>query len=272
MSARTFVVGDIHGHRKELVAALRANRLVDGDGHWSGGTDTVWFLGDFLDRGPEGIGVIDEVVSLSEQAAEAGGGVHALLGNHEILALGMHRFGETEVPSEFGPRSFARSWQLNGGVGADQEQLTDKRVDWLLKLPVLAVVDDHLLMHSDTVEYLNWGSSVDEINETFAAILASDDISAWWDCWRRMTTRYAFRGIRGGELAGQVLELLGGHQIVHGHSVIAEHLGVLPSQIEAPDLYADGTVLGVDAGLFAGGPCLIVELPYSAESPRRASA
>ena len=38
-----------------------------------------------------------------------------LLGNHEILLLGMYRFGDTDVPSDFGPRSFARSWEINGG-------------------------------------------------------------------------------------------------------------------------------------------------------------
>ena len=32
----------------------------------------------------------------------------------------------------------------------------------------MARVGDQLLMHSDTTEYLGWGSSVDEVNATVA--------------------------------------------------------------------------------------------------------
>jgi Calcineurin-like phosphoesterase len=258
-----YVIGDVHGHRDELVVALCQTGLTDPDGTWSGGAARLWFLGDFVDRGPNGIGVIDLVMRLSEQARSAGGRVETLLGNHEILLLGMHRFGDTEVPSEHGSRSFARSWELNGGLASDQAALTDAHLDWLLDRPVLAVVEDHLLMHSDTVEYLGWGAGVEEINESVRALLHSDDISQWWECWRRMTTRYAFRGDHGAQVADELLSRLGGKQIVHGHSVIADQLGIEASEVDGPLLYADGKALGVDGGLFAGGPCLIVPLPWT---------
>ena len=83
-----------------------------------------------------------------------------LLGNHEILALGMRKFGDTFVPHEgITTRSFERSWALNGGQDRDQELLTDDDVAWLIDLPMLGLDADHLLMHSDTEEYLEWGSS-----------------------------------------------------------------------------------------------------------------
>ena len=255
-----YVIGDVHGHRSELVDALRATGLVGEDASWSGGTARVWFLGDFFDRGPDGVSVVELVMALAEQAGEAGGEVHALLGNHEILTLGMHRFGGTEVPSDFGTRSFERSWRLNGGQPADQNALQESHLAWLGGLPVMALVDDHLLMHSDTLEYFGWGDTIDEINANVGAVLAGDDIELWWDCWRRMTTRYAFRGSDGPEAADKMLDALGGTRIVHGHSVIADQLGVPPPMIEGPCLYADGKVLGVDGGVFVGGPCLVVPL------------
>lgn len=254
------MIGDVHGHRTELVDALRAAGLVDEDATWSGGTARVWFLGDFFDRGPDGVSVVELVMSLCEQAEQTGGSVRALLGNHEILTLGMHRFGDTEVPSDFGTRSFERSWRLNGGQAVDQEGLAERHLSWLTGLPVMARVDDYLLMHSDTLEYFGWGATVDEINTNVGAVLAGDDIELWWDCWRRMTTRYAFRGPDGAEAADKMLDMLGGNRIVHGHSVIADQLGVPPSLIEGPCLYADGRVLGVDGGVFVGGPCLVVPL------------
>ncbi|HWC80798.1 MAG TPA: metallophosphoesterase family protein [Pseudonocardiaceae bacterium] len=261
-----YVVGDVHGHRKELVDALHAVELVDADGGWTGGNARLWFLGDFFDRGPDGIGVVELVMSLGEQAKAAGGEVQALLGNHEILALGTYLFGDTEVPSDFGPRSFGRSWRLNGGQDADQEGLTGEQVTWLRGLPVIALVDEHLLMHSDTIEYFGWGESIEEINTNLGGVLAGEDIEEWWECWRRMTTRYAFRGTRGGSVADEVLSMLGGKQIVHGHSVIADQLGIDPSDVEGPYLYADDKVLGVDGGVFVGGPCLVVPLPWTGDS------
>jgi hypothetical protein len=259
------VIGDVHGHRAELVDALRSAGLVDEDATWCGATARVWFLGDFFDRGPDGVSVVELVMSLRDQAEQAGGEVHALLGNHEILTLGMHRFGDTEVPSDFGTRTFERSWRLNGGQPGDQEALREHHLAWLTGLPVLARVDDHLLMHSDTLEYFGWGDTIDEINANVGAVLAGDDIQLWWDCWRRMTTRYAFRGPDGPEAAGKMLDALGGSRIVHGHSVIADQLGVPPPLIEGPCLYADGKVLGVDGGVFVGGPCLVV--PLSEDDP-----
>ncbi|GAB3870013.1 metallophosphoesterase [Kibdelosporangium lantanae] len=262
---QTFVVGDVHGHRAELADALLTAGLLDEDDAWAGGNAHLWFLGDFVDRGPDGIGVIDLVMRLSKEAAEAGGVVDSLLGNHEILLLGMHRFGDTDVPSDFGPRSFARSWELNGGQETDQEALTEEHLDWLTGRQVVTLVDDHLLMHSDTLEYLQWGETIDEINSAFREVLKGDDLGEWWECWRRMTTRYSFRGPNGPEVADSLMEILGGKQVVHGHSVIADQLGILPAQVEAPYEYAGGKVLGIDGGLFVGGPCLVVPLPYTPE-------
>lgn len=257
-----YVVGDIHGHRAELVEELRKTGLLDAEENWTGGSARLWFVGDFVDRGPDGVGVIDFVMRLAEQAAEAGGVVDTLLGNHEILLLGMHRFGDTEVPSDFGPRNFARSWAMNGGRASDQEALTDKHIEWLSQRPAVTLLGDHLLMHSDTTEYLNWGSSIEEINTAVRDLLSGDELSEWWECWRRLTTRFAFRGPQGAEVAERLLDLLGGTQIVHGHSVIADQLGVAPTEITEPLRYADGKALGVDGGLFVGGPCLVVALPW----------
>lgn len=261
----TFVVGDVHGHRDELAEALRRRGLVDDADDWAGGSARLWFLGDFVDRGPDGVASIDLVRKLQRQAPDEGGRVESLLGNHEILLLGMHRFGDTDVPSDFGPRSFARSWEINGGQLSDQDDLTDEHLEWLTTRPLVAVSADHLLLHSDTLEYLEWGENAEEINKSVHEILAGDDLVQWWDVWRRMTTRYAFRGPSGADAADTMLEQLGGERIVHGHSVIADQLGIAPSQIEAPYLYAGGKALGIDGGLFVGGPCLVVPLPYEPE-------
>ncbi|WP_434453382.1 metallophosphoesterase [Lentzea sp. E54] len=258
-----YVVGDVHGHLAELTRALHVAELCDEEGHWTGGEAELWFLGDFVDRGPDGVGVIDLVMRLGEEAAAAGGSVNSLIGNHEVLLLGMYRFGDDQVPDSMGPRSFARSWLLNGGLRSDQDRLTDAHVEWLTTRPVLKLRGEHLLMHSDTVAYLEWGASIEEVNEAVRQVLKGDDLVDWWECWRKMTTRYAFRGPQGPEIADELLATLGGSVIVHGHSVIADQLGVPPEEIDGPLVYADDKVLAIDAGLYSGGPCLVVPLPYA---------
>lgn len=243
-----FVVSDVHGHRVDLVDGLVAAGLVTSAGDWCGGDAQLWFLGDLTDRGPDGIGVLDLVMSLQAQQP---GQVHVLMGNHEALALGMHRFPETR---------FADSWRINGGRSHDQEALTEPHLDWLGSLPLLARVGDYLLMHSDSTAYLSWGDSIEEINEAVRGLIVSHDFASHWDVWARLTSRYHFSGPDGAEVARRMLDTLGGEVIVHGHSIIGSLIGLASSQVDGPALYAEGQVLAVDGGRYDGGPLLVVRL------------
>ncbi|GLZ75758.1 serine/threonine protein phosphatase [Actinorhabdospora filicis] len=262
-----YVVSDLHGHREQFTAVLREAGLIDDDERWTGGGARLWCLGDFTDRGPDGVGVIELVMDLAKQAEETGGRVDALLGNHEILLLGAHRYGEEEVPGEDPPKQFTAWWVLNGGRDTDAERLTDEIVEWLSTRDAVRVEDGHLLMHTDAPTYLNYGGTADEINAKIRGVLASDDLAAWWDLFRQMTARRAFHGEgdQGVRTARAVLDALGGERIVHGHSTIPDQFGVDPSTIEGPRVYCEGLALAVDGGVYQGGPCLLVKLPYTEE-------
>ena len=256
-----FAVGDVHGHRRELEAALATAGLTDAEGHWDAGERSLWFLGDFFDRGPDGVGVCETVMRLQDEAAAAGGEVGAVLGNHEVLALGMHDHHDAPAPSDDGERhSFAQSWLANGGQPHDQSRLDDRLVEWLRRLPAVARVGDDLLLHADTLSYLEWGPDVETINAGVAAALAGDDFAAHWTCWARLTTRFAFTGEDGEHLAEEFLSTLGGNRVVHGHSPITVLTGTPPHEVTEPYSYAGGRALDLDGGLFAGGPCLVVLL------------
>jgi hypothetical protein len=84
---RVVVVGDVHGAYEPLVEALQGAGLVGPDLHWTGGTSHLVSLGDLLDRGAEARRVLDLVMRLESEAATAGGRVHVLLGNHELMNL-----------------------------------------------------------------------------------------------------------------------------------------------------------------------------------------
>lgn len=84
--ARVFSIGDIHGDFKALINILTSLGLYsDKTGKWTGGKSHLVFTGDLLDRGPETKEVLDFVMALEQKAEKAGGAVHTLLGNHEVM-------------------------------------------------------------------------------------------------------------------------------------------------------------------------------------------
>nr|WP_328770360.1 metallophosphoesterase [Streptomyces sp. NBC_00286] len=265
-----YVVGDVHGYLDELVAALREKGLIDIDGNWSAGTARLWFLGDFTDRGPDGIGVIDLVMRLSAEAAAAGGYCKALMGNHELLLLGAKRFGDTPVNSGAGTATFQAAWLLNGGQKTDMERLEDHHLQWMARLDAMELADDHLLVHSDTTAYLDYGDSIEAVNDTVREALTRNDADECWDLFRKFTKRFAFRDDGGAQAVRELLDMYGGSRIVHGHSPIPYLLGEVGSEddddsagpvVEGPHVYADGLAIAMDGGVTMAGKLLVQQLP-----------
>ena len=101
------IIGDIHGHLGKLTRLLRSARLIDSDLRWSGHDTVLWFTGDFCDRGPNGVGVVELVMRLQDEALAHGGKIGALLGNHEAVLLAAKRFGD-QTANDFEGYSFER--------------------------------------------------------------------------------------------------------------------------------------------------------------------
>ncbi|MFJ2862895.1 metallophosphoesterase [Kitasatospora sp. NPDC087314] len=264
-----YVVGDVHGYLEELRAELRHQGLIDADGHWSAGRSRIWFLGDFTDRGPDGIGVIDLVMQLAAEAAAAGGYCRALMGNHELLFLGAARYGDEPVQSTAGTASFLAAWRLNGGQQHDLDRLEAHHISWLSRLPAIALEDGHLLLHSDTTAYLEYGESIPDVNDAVHSLLADEGVDEWWDCFRRFTKRFAFRGDAGPTAVHELLDTYGGTRIVHGHSPIPYLTGAVhaddgvPPHIPGPYVYADDLAVAMDGGVTMEGRLLVARLPVN---------
>jgi hypothetical protein len=84
---RVVAVGDVHGAYDRFVAILRAAKLIDSRERWTGGRAVFVQTGDVLDRGPDSRKALDLLRRLEGQASRAGGRVHALLGNHEVMRM-----------------------------------------------------------------------------------------------------------------------------------------------------------------------------------------
>ena len=94
-----YVTSDAHGHVRALDEALSKISLTS--------DDTLYVLGDMIDRGPDPVGVIKLVRSLPN--------AHVLKGNHEQIMLDAI-IGQDPLDAE--------TWDINGGW-TTREQLND---------------------------------------------------------------------------------------------------------------------------------------------------
>ncbi len=130
-----------------------------------------------------------------------------------------------------------------------------------MNLPAMAQSEDRLLIHADSALYMEYGFSVEEVNQAITSLLRGDDISEW-DLLLDEFTRREFDQSRphGKQTAMQVLQRFGGQQIIHGHTPISLVTKQSPEEISEPLIYADGLCINVDGGMYLGGPGVIYEV------------
>jgi hypothetical protein len=168
-----YVLGDTHGEYDALVAGLRAAGLVDEDLRWTGGRRHLAFAGDLVDRGPDVHALLWLVYRLEREARQAGGAVHVLLGNHEIMVmLGDERYVH---PKEL---------ELAALHGVSYSRMFDTRASilgrWLASRPALIRVDRVLIAHGGIgpmfAEY-----DLVELDDSLASYVGEELFERWAD-------------------------------------------------------------------------------------------
>lgn len=144
---RIVAIGDVHGAHDELVSILRGTELIDEELNWTGGAAHLVSVGDLLDRGDHGRQVLDLLMRLENEAAAAGGAVHVLLGNHEVMVLtGDLRYVSEGDFAQYGSES-------HGGMPPGFMEYraafapAGEYGRWLLGKPVMIRIDDSLFVH-----------------------------------------------------------------------------------------------------------------------------
>lgn len=84
---RIVAIGDLHGDHDAWRAISQAAGLVDAKGKWTGGKATLVQMGDIVDRGPDSLMIIRDLMKLQREAPRRGGKVIVLLGNHEAMMM-----------------------------------------------------------------------------------------------------------------------------------------------------------------------------------------
>jgi len=117
-----WAIGDIQGCGNAL-RRLLAHREIAGDPQAQ-----FWIAGDLVNRGPDSLGVLRQIMALGDRAV-------SILGNHDLHLLGVAA----------GVRKPSRSDTLDGVLAApDAAQL----LDWLRHRPLAHYAHGHLMVHA----------------------------------------------------------------------------------------------------------------------------
>jgi serine/threonine protein phosphatase 1 len=128
-----WVIGDIHGCLGTLKALVKKIK-------YHPGVDSLYFTGDYIDRGPSSKEVIDYIMALQTRAPKR---VIPLLGNHEKMLLdALEEMGE-------------KMWVNNGGkatlesFGVDHaKEIPAKYLTWFHRLKLFANTSGYAISHA----------------------------------------------------------------------------------------------------------------------------
>jgi serine/threonine protein phosphatase 1 len=134
---KIFAIGDIHGYILKL-DRLMAKLNVDAE------KDTLVFIGDYIDRGPDSRGVIDKILDIRNRIKN----VVCLLGNHEQMFLNYYLEQRDE-----------ELFMHNGGIstlisygftreGRKDLNVPDKHMEFFTTLRPYYETDDYIFVHA----------------------------------------------------------------------------------------------------------------------------
>jgi hypothetical protein len=167
---RIVAVGDVHGANERFAQILEKAGLVDAQQRWLGGNAILVQTGDITDRGTGMRAALDLLMALESQASAAGGRVHALLGNHEVMNLvGELRDTTPEIIATFGSDGEMReAFGPRGRYGR-----------WIRSHSVVADVDGSIFLHGGiNPDFSN--ASVNDINRRTRTEITQWDEGVKW--------------------------------------------------------------------------------------------
>ncbi|MHC4427093.1 MAG: metallophosphoesterase [Planctomycetota bacterium] len=254
---RILAIGDLHGEYEAACALLRASGVVDDELHWMFGTGHVVFNGDVFDRGDRVTESLWLIYRLEQEARQAGGRVHMVLGNHEVMVIRgdlryVHEQYVQVVASEFG-------LAYDELFGADTELGR-----WLRAQNAVVKINGLVFVHGGiSPDVAALGLSLEQINgeirrgmDADASRVSSDEtlglfLGSRGPLWYRgyFMAQFSYVMAASGyepatiEEVRTVLDQIGAKRLVVGHTAV--------EQVEG---YYGGLVVGIHVPMEAGTP------------------
>ncbi|QDW27239.1 metallophosphoesterase [Pedobacter sp. KBS0701] len=241
-----FVVSDIEGEFEGFRKLLIANKIINEKYEWTYGKGHLVICGDLFDRGlsvPESIWLIYKLEGL---AKTAGGYVHTILGNHDIMNLsGDLRY----VQPKYMESAKIMGVDYMSLYGADAEIGR-----WLRTKNTIEKIGDNLCMHAGVSPVINsLGLSIADINKLCrpyydkVKVLKGVGDPRIDPFFKGESSLFWYRGYFFDPKAtedevSQTLKVFGVRRIIVGHTIVPGNIG----------FYYGGKVLGIDVNRHGG--------------------
>lgn len=165
----TYAIGDVQGDNAALQRLLKKFEFDHAD-------DTLWFVGDLVNRGPDSLGVLRFVKDLGDRAT-------TVLGNHDLHLLALASGAQA-------PRQ--RDTLQPILAAADRDEL----IDWLRQRPLAYFEEGFLLVHAGILPEWDLPTALGLAAEVEAALRAPDYKTFLADLYGNAPARWD-AGLRG---------------------------------------------------------------------------
>lgn len=167
MPHKLLVISDPHGDLDSFLSVLRGNGVINDNYEWTYGTNGLMIVGDIFDRGQDVLPVLWLIYKLKQEAHEAGGKLHFVLGNHESRVLGNDLGFAAEkyekIAAHFGIE-YASLFGSNSELGR-----------WVANSNTIEIIGDTLFVHGGLSENFYKGNyDVSYVNEQISNAIFLD--------------------------------------------------------------------------------------------------
>ena len=158
MPEKLIAISDIEGEFEAFKQFLIANGVMNAKYQWKYGKGHLVTVGDFFDRGLWVTQTLWLIYHLEQQAENAGGKVHFILGNHDLMNMN----------NDF--RYVRKKYFQNASLLQD-EYLHFYKPDtelgrWLATKNIVEKIGDYVFVHAGiSIEIANLGFTVQELND-----------------------------------------------------------------------------------------------------------
>ncbi|KQC00134.1 metallophosphoesterase [Pedobacter sp. Hv1] len=241
-------ISDVEGEFTGFRALLLANGVIDQKYNWKFGTGKLIICGDLFDRGKEVTEVLWLLYKLEQDAKAAGGYVHTILGNHDIMNLS----GDIRYVD---PR-YLEMAKIVGLTYTDFFAADTELGRWLRTKNIIEKIGDNLCAHAGIAPQINTlAMPIAQINDKcrpyydkakrLASVGEADPTIASF--FNSKTSLFWYRGYfvepkATEEEVNATLSIFGVKRIVVGHTIVPGNVG----------FYYNGKVLGLDVNQHAG--------------------
>lgn len=154
------VISDIHGQYDLMVELLKNHGVINDNLDWVFGKGHLVINGDIMDRGDKVTEILWLAYKLEHQAKKAGGRLHFLVGNHELMVIrGDIRYLHEKyvIAAEIIGITIEELYGFNSVLG-----------NWVRKRPAIVSINDLLFVHAGiSPEFIERKMTAKKVNRMF---------------------------------------------------------------------------------------------------------